>query len=182
MLEVELKTELDRLVTTGVLSPIKSSKWATPIVPVVKRDNSVRLCGDYKLTVNKVILPDGNPLPTHEDLFSSLSGGVIFSKLDLSHSYNRLIMNDEAKQYLIINTHGGLFRCSRLSFGISSAVAIFQREMENLFRGVPGVAVYLDDILVTGHSNTTPIYVQYCKNCQSGLRLKERSVISGYQK
>ena len=175
-MRAKVEAELDRLVATGVLSPIKSSKWATPIVPVLKKDNSVRLCGDYKLTVNKVILPDVYPLPTPEDLFSSLSGGVIFTKLDLSHAYNQLILNDEAKQYLTINTHRGLFRCNRLSFGISSAVAIFQREMENLFRGLPGVAVYLDDILVTGqtaeqHDSNLRLVLQ--KLSESGLRLKK---------
>ena len=174
-MRAKVEAELDRLVAAGVLSPIKSSKWATPIVPVLKKDNSVRLCGDYKLTVNKVILPDVYPLPTPEDLFSSLSGGIVFTKLDLSHAYNQLILNNDAKQYLTINTHRGLFRCNRLSFGISSAVAIFQREMENLFRGLPGVAVYLDDILVTGasaeqHDSNLRAVLQ--KLSESGLRLK----------
>ncbi|XP_045105807.1 uncharacterized protein K02A2.6-like [Portunus trituberculatus] len=140
-----------------------------------EKDNDVRLCGDYKLTVNKAILPDVYPLPTPEDLFSSLRGGIIFTKLDLSHAYNQLVLNDEAKQYLTINTHKGLFRCNRLSFGISAAVAIFQREMENLFRGLPGVAVYLDDILVNGESaeqHDSNLRSVLQKLSESGLRLK----------
>lgn len=50
----------------------------------------------------------------------------------LSHSYNQLLLDDKAKQFLNINIHRSLFACNRLSFGVSSAVAIFQREMENL--------------------------------------------------
>ena len=50
----------------------------------------------------------------------------------------------------MINTTKGLFRYTRLPFGISSAPAIFQREMEHLFKGIPGVVVYIDDILITG--------------------------------
>ena len=53
---------------------------------------------------------------------------------------------------MVVNTHRGLFRYNRLLFGISSAPAIFQRVMECLLKGIPGVVVYLDDILITGSS------------------------------
>ena len=45
--------ELDRLERTGVIEKIPNSEWAAPIVPVVKPDGSIRICGDYKLTANK---------------------------------------------------------------------------------------------------------------------------------
>ena len=57
-----------------------SCQWAAPVVPVLKSDNTIRVCGDYKLTANKVIKSDTNPIPKPEDLFSSVSGGKIFSK------------------------------------------------------------------------------------------------------
>lgn len=40
--------ELDRLEKAGIITPVKHSEWAAPVVPVVKRDNTIRLCGDYK--------------------------------------------------------------------------------------------------------------------------------------
>ena len=69
----KVEEELDRLVTVGTISPVSTSKWASPIIPVVKSDGSVRICGDYKVAVNKALLSDIYPLPTTEDLFASLA-------------------------------------------------------------------------------------------------------------
>ena len=52
----------------------------------------------------------------------------------------------------MINTHKGLFRYTRLPFGISAAPGIFQRVMDNILQGIPGVVVYLDDILIAGRT------------------------------
>ena len=113
-----------------------------PIVPVVKRDGSIRICGDYKLTINKVAETDTYPLPRIKDLFTSLSGGRSFSKLDLAH--------DDSKKYTTVNTHKGLYRYNRLPLEVSSAPSIFQRMIATLLQGLPHVCVYLDDILDTG--------------------------------
>ncbi len=48
-----MEVELERLLNDKILEPVKFSEWAAPIVPVIKPDNSVRICGDYKLTVNQ---------------------------------------------------------------------------------------------------------------------------------
>ncbi len=59
-------------------------------------------------------------------------------------------MDENSKQYLTINTHKGMFTYNRLPFGVALAPAIFQRTIEGLLQGLAHVAVYLDDILVTG--------------------------------
>lgn len=65
-------------------------------------------------------------------------------------STSSFIMEENSKQYLTINTHKGMFTYNRLPFGVSFAPAIFQRTMKGLLQGLTHVAVYLDDILVTG--------------------------------
>ena len=129
------------------------SDWASPIVTVVKSDKtSVRICGDFKQTVNPVAKLDHYPIPKVDDLFATLANGAVVSKLDLSHVYQQLPLTDDSKKFVVINTHKGLFRFTRLPFGISSAPAIFQRVMESILQGIPKVIVYLDDILVAGDS------------------------------
>lgn len=126
------------------------SEWAAPVVPVQKSDGNLRLCGDYRVTVNQVCKPDAYPLPRTEDLFSTLEGGQYFTKLDLQHAYQQVVLEEGSRKYTTINTHKGLFMYQRLPFGISSAPSLFQRVMESILQGIPKVVVYLDDILVTG--------------------------------
>ena len=57
------------------------------IVPVLKPDGTIRICGNFKITVNKAAKPDVYPLPRVEDLFATLAGGKTFTKLDLAHAY-----------------------------------------------------------------------------------------------
>ena len=87
-----------------------------------------------------------------EDLFATLAHGKTFSKLDMSQAYQQVELDEDSKKYVVVNTHRGLFRFNRLPFGVASAPGIFQRVMECLLKEIPGVIVYLDDILVTGSS------------------------------
>ena len=146
----KIEKELKRLENEGTIEQVTFSEWAAPIVPIVKEDQSVRICGDYKVTVNAVSKLDNYPIPKAEDLFTTLGGGEKFTKLDLSQAYQQLPLDDDSKKYTTINTHRGLFQYNRLPYGISSAPGIFQRTMENLLQGIPYVIVRVDDILVSG--------------------------------
>ena len=175
-LRSQVETELENLVQRRIIEPIPYSDWAAPIVPVMKADKSIRICGDFKLTVNRVSKLDRYPIPKIEDLFTKLTGGVVFSKLDLSSAYQQLELDDDSKQYAVINTHRGLFRFNRLPFGISSAPGIFQRTMESLLNGIPRVIVYLDDILISGVTKEDHMHnlQQVLERLQSaGLTLKK---------
>lgn len=112
----------------------------------------MRICGDFKVTVNPVLHIEHYPLPRIEDLFASLAGGQCFSKLDLSHAYLQMRVEEESRKFLTISTQKGLFQYNRLPFGIASAPAIFQRAMDQILQGLPNVHCYLDDILVTGRT------------------------------
>lgn len=76
----------------------------------------------------------------------------MFSQIDLHQAYQQVPLEPGSKKYVVINMLKGLFQYTRLPFGISSAPGIFQHLMENILQGLPGVIVYLDDILVAGTS------------------------------
>ena len=90
-------------------------------MPVMKSNGTIRICGDFKVTINSVSQVDTYPLPRVEELFSALSGGKYFSKLDMSQAYLQLELENDSKQYVTVSTHKGLFHNNRLPFGVSSA-------------------------------------------------------------
>ena len=95
---------------------------------------------------------DQYPLPKPDDLFASLAGGKQFSKIDLTSAYQQMSIDQHSKELVVINTHKGLYRYTRLPFGVASASAIFHKAMDTVLQGLPNVICYLDDILITGRN------------------------------
>lgn len=62
-------------------------------------------------------------------------------------------MEEKSKAYLTINTHKGLYRYNRLLYGVASAPSIWQRTMDQILQGLPGVHCILDDMIVTGKTD-----------------------------
>ena len=131
-LKEAVEQELRHLEEQGILRRITHSSWAAPIVVVPKKDGRVRLCGDYKMTINQYLEVDRYPLPKPNDLFATLAGGQKFSKIDLSQAYQQLVLEEESCELVVINTHIGLFSYTRLPFGVASAPALFQRAMDSI--------------------------------------------------
>lgn len=142
--------ELDRLVNEGVLESTPHAVWATPIVPVLKANGGVRICGDYRSTVNSATDTDTYPLPTLNKASAELQGGVIFTKIDLERAYTQLVVDEPTSELLTLYTPKGLYKMKRLPFGVKACPGIFQRLMSSIMAGIRGVAILLDDILVSG--------------------------------
>ena len=171
-----MENELDRLESVGIIEKVEHSEWAAPVVPVPKGDGKLRLCGDYKVTINPQLMVDKYPLPRPEDLMARLAGGEKFTKLDLSQAYQQVPLDQNYRKYVTINTVKGLYRYTRLPFGIASAPSLFQRIMDTMLQDIPNTICYLDDILVTGKSDDDHLrnLEEVLKRLSSsGLRLKK---------
>ncbi|EGT40298.1 hypothetical protein CAEBREN_32509, partial [Caenorhabditis brenneri] len=147
--QTAVESELSRLQELGVIEPVTYSEWASPIVVTKKKEaGKVRACGDYKCSgLNASLQDECHPLPTSEDIFGRLQGKV-FSQIDLRDAYLQVELDDESQKLAVINTHLGLFRYKRMAFGLKTAPAIFQKIMDKMISGIPGVAAYLDDLIV----------------------------------
>lgn len=176
-LQKKVDDELRRMEDLGVIKPVSYSDWAAPLVIVPKPNGEVRICGDFKLTVNKVAALEQYPLPRIDELFSVLSGCKVFSKLDMSNAYNQIQLDENSQKYVVVNTPRGLRMYTRLAFGIHSAVAIFQKILSSLLSGIPQVAVYLDDVVIGGRDQGQhdELLEQVLRRMsQAGLRLNRR--------
>lgn len=72
-----LSKHLDELVKSGVLIPVDSSDWGTPLVPILKPSGDLRVCGDYKVTINRFLVDFKYPLPLIDQIYASMQGGAI---------------------------------------------------------------------------------------------------------
>ena len=95
-LKSNVETELRNLQSEGIIQPISWSEWASPIVPVMQKNGAVRICGDFKVTINSQLEVEQYPQPKIEDIFANLAGGKQFSKIDLK---KRLFANDHGRGF-----------------------------------------------------------------------------------
>ncbi|CAK1587556.1 unnamed protein product [Parnassius mnemosyne] len=147
-----VEMEIDRLEREGVLHPTTFSEWATPVVPIIKKSGEIRLCGDYRSTVNEATESDIYPMPTANEVFATIAGGRFFTTLDLDRAYTQVVVDDNTSKLLTLNTCKGLYTVHRLAFGVKASPGIFQRLMTSLLAGIPGVAVLIDDIIICGRT------------------------------
>ena len=167
---------IDELISKGVFVPTDSTTWGTPLVPVEKSDGSIRLCADYKVTINKALRPHPQQIPLVNQLAMNLQGCEVFAELDLAQAYLQLPVTDRAAEAQTVVTHRGAFRVTRLQFGVSTAPGEFQSRMEKLMYGLQGVVVYFDNIFVGAKNiqNLSEILDKVLNRINNeGLRLKK---------
>ncbi|XP_018362813.1 PREDICTED: uncharacterized protein K02A2.6-like [Trachymyrmex cornetzi] len=118
-LQMLIQKELDTLEKAGIIEKIESCKWATPIVPILKKDGKIRICGDYKATLNPYLIVDEYPFLTVDELFLKLRNGKKISKIDLKQAYLQLKIAPENRKLLTISTFKGLYKVNRMMYGIA---------------------------------------------------------------
>lgn len=173
----KIEKQLHSLIENDVLEPVNNSDWGTPLVPILKPCGDIRICGDYKVTLNKFLCNFKYPLPRIDEIFAQLEGGELFTKLDMSNAYNQLILDEKSQLLCTWSTHIGTLKMKRLPFGVKPAAAIFQKTMETLLKGIPGVVVYQDDITVTGKKFSQ--HIQTLKLVLNKLKLAGLKLNSG---
>ena len=146
----KVQSELQRMQSLGVISPVQEpTPWCAAMVVVPKDSGAVQICVDLK-PLNESALREVHPMPKVDTTLAQLSGAKLFSKLDANSGFWQIPLAEESKLLTTFITPFGRFCFNKLPFGISSAPEIFQRQMNEVLLGLPGVLCHIDDILVYG--------------------------------
>ena len=146
----EVERQCTELLELGVIRQSKSP-WSAPVVPIWKKDGTLRLCIDYR-RLNQVTKPDRFPMPNLTDMVFGAGKAGFFTTLDLVKGYYQIPLDPASSECTAFSTPNQHYEFVRLSFGLRNAPSAFQREMAEILRGFPGnqVVCYIDDILILG--------------------------------
>ena len=144
----ELKKQLQELLAKGYIRP-STSPWGCPALFVKKKDESLRLCVDYRL-LNAVTIKNKYPLPRIDILFDQLFGAKVFFKIDLRSGYHQIKIRVEDIPKTAFSTRYGLYEYLVMSFGLTNAPAHFMYLMNSVFMPELDkfVVIFIDDILI----------------------------------
>jgi hypothetical protein len=144
----ELKKQLQELLDKGFIRP-STSPWGCPALFVKKKDESLRLCIDYR-PLNAATIKNKYPLPRIDVLFYQLVGARVFSKIDLRSGYHQIKIRASDIPKTAFSTRYGLYEFLVMSFGLTNAPAYFMYLMNSVFMPEldKSVVVFIDDILV----------------------------------
>ena len=145
----EVTAHLKQLLDANIIRQ-SSSPWCSNIVVVRKRDNSIRLCIDYRQLNNQTI-KDAYALPRVDEVLDGLAGNVFFSVLDMKSGYHQIAVEESHKERTAFTVGPlGLFEFNRLPMGLSGSPATYQRMIEKCLHDLNHdiCYVYLDDIII----------------------------------
>ena len=148
----KIERQCEELTNLDILEKSKSP-WCAPIVPLWKKDESLRLCIDYR-KLNSVTRDDRFPLPNVNDLVFSLYGMKYFTTLDLVRGFYQIPLEEASRELTAFSTQRSHYQSKSLCFGLKNAPAAFQREMQQVLKEFheKQVLVYIDDILIMSSS------------------------------
>ena len=146
--KAQVQEQIQDMLNKGIIEE-SSSSWLAPVVVVPKKSGEIRLCVDYR-QLNKKTSKDAYPLPLPDEVQDCLAGSTVFSTLDLQSGYWQMPVHEEdiPKTAFCPGPGMGLFQFTRMPFGLTGAPSSFQRLMNRIFRNLPFVTTYIDDILV----------------------------------
>jgi hypothetical protein len=169
----ELKIQLQDLLEKGFIRP-SSSPWGCPAIFVKKKDQTLRMCMDYR-PLNEVTIKNKYPLPRINILFDQLTGARLFSKIDLRSGYHQIGIRPEDIPKTAFTTRSGLFEYLVMSFGLTNAPAHFTYLMNSVFMPELDkfVVVFIDDILIYSKNEE-----EHAKHLRIVLtRLREHQIV-----
>ena len=142
----KVKKAIEEMLKLNVIEECQS-EWCSGIVPVSKKDGSIRVAVDYR-PINEVCQKDAYPMPRIDEIIERLTNAKVFSKLDLTKGYYQVRIHPDDRKYTAFRFGKKLYQFTRMPFGLCSAPQTFQRLMNQVLSHLPFAECYLDDIVV----------------------------------
>ena len=143
----QVRQEIQSMLKLGVIEP-SDSPWASPIVPVKKKDGTIRLCIDYR-KLNSVTSDDTYQMPRVDELIENLGDAVYITTLDLTKGYYQVPVAEMDREKTAFTTPFGKYRFRAMPFGLKGAPTTFQRMMDRILGDCcKYAAAYLDDVII----------------------------------
>eukprot|EP00877_Chromochloris_zofingiensis_P004554 jgi/Chrzof1/1409/Cz10g06220.t1 len=165
---VVLKKQLTELLDKGWIRP-SSSAFGAPVLFARKKDGTLRLCIDYR-ALNAITVKNRYPLPRIDELFDTVRGASVYTRLDLASAYHQIPMAPGDVHKTAFQTRYGQFEFLVVPFGLCNAPSTCQSLMHKIFAPHLDefVCIYLDDILV--YSRSMDEHLEHLRVVLSALR------------
>lgn len=146
----KVKSKIDELLEMDIIERVtRPTSWVSPLVPILKENGELRLCIDMR-RANQAIQRLNHPLPVFEDFLPKFRNAKLFTTLDIRQAFHQVELSHDCRDITTFVTNWGLFRYTRLLFGVNAAPELFQNLMESILADCVNVAVFIDDIVIFG--------------------------------
>ncbi|WJX26318.1 hypothetical protein P8452_15256 [Trifolium repens] len=152
----KIKIEIERLLKCKFIRTARYVEWLANIVPVMKKNGSLRVCIDFR-DLNNATPKDEYSMPVAEMLIDSAAGHEYLSMLDGYSGYNQIFIADDDIAKTAFRCPGalGTYEWVVMPFGLKNAGATYQRAMNSIFHDFIEIfmQIYIDDIVVKSSSS-----------------------------
>ena len=154
-----IKKALDAYETTGQLVRVSQpTDWISNMVirerePTPTKLGKIRICLDPSQTLNKAIRCPKYIILTLEENLHKLHGMKYMTVIDVKEAFQNIPLTLRSSLMTTMYTPWGLYRWTRLPFGISSASEEWQRRIHMVLEGLQIISI-ADDILIPGCGTT----------------------------
>ena len=148
---VFIHDEIVSLLREGIIE-LSQSPWRAQVLVTSDERHRRRMVIDYSRTINRFTQLDAYPIPRINDLVHKMAKYRVFSKIDLKSAYYQVPLRENEKHFTAFEAEGQLFQFTRVPFGLTNSVAVFQRVINSIIsdNGLEATFAYLDDVIICG--------------------------------
>ena len=140
-----IKKEFEKILRAGFIYPVLLTEWISNIVPVMKKQGTIRLCIDYR-DVNHACPKDNYPTPFINQIIDNCAGCEIISFMDGFSGYNQINIRPDDQHKTTFIYPWGTFAYRKLPFGLRNVGETSQRAMDYAFSDIKHIVQHVSHL------------------------------------